>query len=129
MILLDTCAVVWDVLEPDRLSSEASRAIERSENELLLCDISFWEIAMLISKKRLVIAETASRFISLVLQARDFQVSGITPEIADLSVNFSAGIGKDPADRLIAATSIVRNAPIVTADQNLRAAGIIKTIW
>ena len=129
MILLDTCAVVWDALEPDRLTREAKQAIEHPENELLICAISFWEIAMLISKKRLVVDETASRFTSLVLQARDFRVSEITPEIADMSVNFGMEIGKDPADPLIAATSIVRNAPLITADRNLRAASMIETIW
>ena len=84
---------------------------------------------MLISKNRLMVDETASGFTRLVLQARDFQVSEITPEIADLSVNFGTEISNDPADRLIAATSIVRNIPLVTADRNLRMASVIETIW
>lgn len=129
MILLDTCAILWDALEPDKLTVEAKQVIERSGNELIICDISLWEIAMLIGKKRLVVDDTISGFTKLVLQARDFQVSEITPEIAELSVNFGTEISKDPVDRLIAATSIVRNAPIVTADRNLRAATIVETIW
>ena len=84
---------------------------------------------MLISKKRLVVENTISGFTTLVLQARDIRVSEITPEIAELSVSFGAEIGNDPVDRLIAATSVVRNAPVVTADRNLRAAGNIVTIW
>ncbi len=129
MILLDTCAIVWDALEPDKLTTAAKRAIERSRNELMICDISFWEISMLIRKKRLVVDATISEFIQLALQARDLQVLQITPEIAELSVNFGADINKDSVDRLIAATSIILNAPIVTADRNLRAATVIETIW
>ena len=129
MILLDTCTILWDALEPDKLTVEAKQAIETSGNELIICDISLWEIAMLIGKKRLVVDDTISGFTGLVLQARDFQVSEITPEIAELSVNFGTEIGKDPVDRLIAATSIIKNAPIVTADRNLRAATIVETIW
>ncbi len=34
-----------------------------------------------------------------------------------------------PADRLIAATSVLNQAPVVTADQNLRNASIVETIW
>lgn len=129
MILLDTCAIIWDALEPETLTVKARRAIERTGDELVICDISLWEIAMLISKKRLMVDNTASGFTRLALQARDFRVSEITPEIAELSVNFGGEISKDPVDRIIAATSIVRNAPIVTADRNLRDANIIETIW
>ena len=65
--------------------------------------------------------------IDLYKDALDIQE--ITPEIADLSVNFDSEINNDPADRLIAATAILSNAPIITADQNLRKATMIKTIW
>ena len=129
MILLDTCTILWDALEPDKLTAEAGRAIEESGNQLIICDISLWEIAMLIRKNRLVVDDTISGFTSLLLQARGFLVSEITPEIAELSVNFGAEISKDPADRLIAATSIVMSAPVVTADRNMRAAPKIDTIW
>ena len=129
MIVLDTCAVIWDALDADQLTTKAKNAIERHENELIVCDISIWEIAMLIRKERLVVDGTASGFIKLLLEARNFQVQEITAEIAELSVNFGAEISNDPADRLIAATSILRNAPIISADRNLRASTLLETIW
>ena len=129
MILLDTCTILWDALEPDKLTAEAGRAIGESGNQLIICDISLWEIAMLIRKNRLVVDDTISGFTKLLLQARGFLVSEITPEIAELSVNFGPEISKDPADRLIAATSIVMSAPVVTADRNMRDAPKIETIW
>ena len=129
MILLDTCAIIWDALDTNRLSPEAKNAIDRNERELIICDISIWEIAMLIKRKRLVVDATASGFINLLLQSRNYLVQEITPEIAELAVNFGSEINSDPADRLIAATSILRNAPIVTADQNLRDAATVKTVW
>ena len=129
MILLDTCAIIWDALDTSKLSTEAKDAIELNERELIICDISIWEISMLIKRKRLVVDDTASGFINLLLQSRNYLVQEITPEIAELSVNFGSEINSDPADRLIAATSILRNAPIVTADQNLRTATMVETIW
>jgi PIN domain nuclease of toxin-antitoxin system len=129
VILLDTCAVIWDALEPNQLTPKAKNAIERYQNELIVCDISIWEIAMLIRKDRLVVESTTSGFIRLLLEARNFQVQEITAEIAELSVNFGPEISNDPADRLIAATSILHNAPIVSADQNLRQATMVETIW
>jgi PIN domain nuclease of toxin-antitoxin system len=129
MILLDTCAIIWDALDSSKLSPDAKSAIELNEGELMICDISIWEISMLMKKKRLEVDETASGFINLVLQSRNYLIQEITPEIAELSVNFGSEINSDPADRLIAATSILGNAPIVTADQNLRGATILNTIW
>ena len=50
----------------------------------------------------------------------NYFIQEITPVIAELSVNFGSEINNDPADRLIAATSILGNAPVVTADNNLK---------
>ncbi len=129
MILLDTCAVIWDALDPARLSQPASAAIERNEAELVICAISLWEIAMLIAKGRLLVDATAAGFLDLVLRARGLRVLAITPEIAQLSATLDASLGGDPADRLIAATSVTLNTPVVTADTRLLRAGVLRTIW
>jgi PIN domain nuclease of toxin-antitoxin system len=84
---------------------------------------------MLIGKERLLVDDTASGFIKLALQARNYQVQAITPEIAELSVSLGADVGNDPADRLIAATSVLCGAAVVTADQNLQQASVVETIW
>jgi len=129
MILLDTCAIIWDALDGRKLSSAAKNVIERNESRLLICDISIWEISMLIKKERLIVDDTASGFINLLLQSRNYLVQEITPEIAELAVNFGSELNNDPADRLIAATSVLANAPIVTADNNLRGSPLLKTVW
>ncbi len=129
MIVLDTCAIIWDALDQNKLTPKARKAIKQTESELIICDISIWEISMLIKRNRVEIDGTGSEFINLLLQSRNFYVQEITPEIAELSVSFGPEINNDPADRLIAATSILRNAPIITADKNLRGTEILATIW
>jgi PIN domain nuclease of toxin-antitoxin system len=129
MIVLDTCTIIWDALETIKITPLATKTIKHARNELIICDISFWEISMLIKRKRLEVDDTASGFINLLLQSRNFHIQEITPEIAELSVNLGPEINNDPADRLIAATSILRNAPIITADQNFIEATRVETIW
>lgn len=131
MILLDTCAIVWSVLTPKQLSTKATRAISQAEkaNALIVADISLWEIAMLIKKRRVEIDTTAGHFLNLFLQSRNVSVKPISPEIAELSANLNATINADPADRIIAATSIMYNARLVTADQNLIACDMLDTVW
>ncbi len=131
MILLDTCVIVWDALEPARLTEKARLAIQEADGNrmLLVSDISIWEIALLIHKGRLEIDTTPSRFFHLFQQSRNVAIQPITPEIAELSVQFNEEINQDPADRIIAATSIIHSAQLVTADQNLRNSSLVNTVW
>ncbi len=131
MILMDTCAIIWDALEASKLSDKAFSAIEKADehNALIISDISIWEISMLIKKKRLKVDSTATAFLNLFLQSRNVSVQSISPEIAELSVNFDHNINNDPVDRIIAATSIICNAQLVTADQNLLTSKLLDTIW
>lgn len=131
MILLDTCAVIWDALDRQQLSTKALNAINKADefNALIISDITIWEIAMLVKKERIKIDTTASNFVNLYLQTRNISVVQISPEIAELSVSFDSEINKDPADRIISATSIIHNAQLVTADQNLISSEIVDTLW
>lgn len=131
MITMDTCAIIWDALEPTTLSAKAKKAIKKADdsNELLMCDISIWEISMLVKRKRIEVDETPANLVRLILSSRNYTVVNISPEIAELSVNLNHEINSDPADRLIAATSILKQAPVVTADKNLIRASILETLW
>lgn len=131
MITLDTHVIIWDALKPNSLSKAARRAISiaNETNGLIFCEISLWEIAMLIKKKRAIIDISYIEFINLIRSSNNYVFKGLSPEVAELSVNLSSEINKDPADRIICATSVLNNAPLVTADRNLRRARSIKTIW
>ncbi len=53
----------------------------------------------------------------------------MTPEIVALAVRLPSDYPKDPADRLIASTAIVDGIPLVTADERVRQAKVVQTIW
>ena len=131
MIVLDTCAIIWEALDPSELSQKAATAIHTANDQqtLMMSDISIWEISMLMQKKRLQVNTSAAHFINLFLQSKNIRVQPITAEIAELSVTFGSEINNDPADRIIAATAIICNAQLVTADQNLITSKLVNTIW
>jgi PIN domain nuclease of toxin-antitoxin system len=131
VILLDTCAIIWDALDQSKLTDKAKAAIAKADehNALIISDISIWEISMLIKRARIEIDTTAASFLNLFLESRNISVVSISPEIAELSTSFGSEINNDPADRIIAATSIIHNAQLVTADSNLRQSALIDTIW
>jgi len=84
---------------------------------------------MLINRSRIEVDTTATNFINLFLQSRNISVISISPEIAELSTNLGTEINNDPADRIIAATSIIHNAQLITANSNLRQSSLIDVIW
>ena len=131
VILLDTCALIWDALQPSRLTDRAREAITRGDqqNALFMSDISHWEVAMLVKRRRLDIAASSSEFLNLYLRSRDVSVIPISPEIAELSCSFDTNLGKDPADRIICATALLHNASIVTADRNMLGNKLLDTTW
>lgn len=131
MIVLDTCALIFDALAPDKLSGKALRAVENGEKQdILACsDISLWEISMLIKKGRLDPGTDTISFINLALSARKIKVMPITPEIAYISSSHKAFVHHDPADRLIAATTIYYKSTLITCDGLLSNIKELPTIW
>jgi PIN domain nuclease of toxin-antitoxin system len=84
---------------------------------------------MLMHKGRLSIDIEYLEFTKLILESNEYVFMGITPEIAALSTDLLSDNNKDPADRIIAATSIIENAKLVTADKKLRQSRKVATIW
>ncbi len=131
MIVVDTHIIIWNALKPEMLSEKAEKAISAANNSdgIIFCEISLWEIAMLMHKGRLSIDIEYLEFIKLILESNEYIFLGITPEIAALSTDLLSDNNKDPADRIIAATSIIENAKLVTADKKLRQSKKVATIW
>jgi PIN domain nuclease of toxin-antitoxin system len=131
MIVVDTHIIIWNALEPERLSDKAEKAISaaNSSDGIIFCEISLWEISMLIHKGRLSMDIKYIEFAELILQSNQYVLRGITPQIAWLSGELFSDNNKDPADRIIAATSIIENADLVTADKVLRQSKTVTTIW
>ena len=131
MIVVDTHIIIWHALKPEMLSGKAEKAISAANNSdgIIFCEISLWEIAMLVYKRRLSIDIEYTAFIQLILDSNRYVLRGITPEVAWLSANLFSENNKDPADRIIAATSIIEKANLVTADNELRQSKKVSTIW
>lgn len=128
MVVLDTHVLVYDALEPKRLSARARRAIEGEHGPLAASDISLWEIAMLISRGRLDPRADAAGFIEKVVEARALRILPISPQIAVLAQADEFAHG-DPADRIIAATARAHGAALVSADAQLRRLRTLKVVW
>ena len=119
MILLDTHAAIWFALDSDLLGQTSRNLADQAlhDERLVVSAVTFWEIALLFSKQRLKIETSPS---DLRLQIIDAGVTELplTGPIAILAVELRDLHG-DPADRFIAATSVIHGATLMTADTEL----------
>jgi len=83
-------------------------------NELAISDVVLWELAKLVQLGRLDM-DLDSREFGQGL--RRFSILPITLEIARTSTQLD--FSSDPADEIIAATSIVENVPLMTRDRRI----------
>ena len=128
MIVLDTHAWLWWASSPELLSAEARKAIDGARR-LRISAMSCWEAAKLIEKKRLTVATEPREWIRQACRFSRLDVEPVTAEIATLSVFLPAPFHGDPADRLIVATALSLDAPLVTKDDAIRGSGVVRAIW
>lgn len=128
--ICDTHALAFWGLEPGRLAPRALEIMQqgRRTGSLACADVSFWELAMLFARGRLILPVSPAEFMQTLVQDLRLTVLSITPEIAAPSQS-DLFPHKDPADRLIAATAIVNHASLISADDNLHGLPGLRVIW
>ena len=119
MIVLDTHVALWLALDSDVLGRRTRPIGMRaaSAKELAISAVSFWEVAMLISKRRLRSSDPTKELRRQILDAGVIELP-LTGEIAILAGELDS-LRADPTDRFIAATAILNGATLVTADERL----------
>lgn len=126
-LLLDTHALVWWLLDDPRLSDRARRTIISGRAEILVSPASGYEIAYKYRAGRWNDAPGVLRYISHHLSDERLWELPIRLEHTIAAGHLDTP-HRDPFDRLLAAQSIVENAPMVTRDRALAACGAT-TIW
>jgi PIN domain nuclease of toxin-antitoxin system len=121
VILLDTHVLLWlDEGRPE-LGCSSRRASDDAvrRGELVVSAISFWEIARLAQRQRVVVRLPAEAW------RRDLLGSGLHEVAIDGRIGIRAaeleGLHRDPADRFIVASAIELGARLMTADQKILA--------
>lgn len=130
-IIADTHIVIWDALVPEKLSNKARREFDIANDSegIIISDISLWEISMLMDRKRLIIDTSYLEFIELLRWSKQIIFQPIVPEIAKISTEILINVNSDPADRIISATSLYMDVPLITADKNILRSKQVNTIW
>lgn len=124
-LLLDTHAWAWSLTADSRLTDRALAALAAAAT-VLVSPITFFEIAQ---KVRLGKWPEMESFVGRLPALLETQGGGIAD--LDGAICVRAGImewhHRDPFDRLLAATALHRNLPIVSADTVFD--GVVARVW
>jgi PIN domain nuclease of toxin-antitoxin system len=117
-LLLDTHILLWSLLDPGQLSMRVADELENTSNELWLSPITTWEILLLAEKGQVILDAEPEMWLRGVFERIPFREAVINHEIA-IQSRIPDLTHQDPADRFLAATSIVYGLTLVTADKRL----------
>jgi len=118
-VLLDTHALLWALVEPDKLSWAAREIIEDPQNVVVVSAVSAWEITIKYDLGRLPEART-------VIDGFQHHVQVL--RAVELAINSAHAITagslksphRDPFDRMLVAQSLVEGLSLVSKDPELK---------
>ena len=130
--LLDTHALIWSIVDDDKLSKPVLKILQDKDNHLFVSAVSFWEIAIKFGKGKLYF--------------EDFQIQDIPdyckklgieqiPLMPDEAINYSSlpfcENHKDPFDRMLIYQCIRGNYALVSKDDKMKFYEIdgLECIW
>ena len=128
--LLDTHAWIWWLEQDPRLGSAAIAALDAlpADRRPYLCDISLWEVATLVERGRLSLDVPLSEWLEAAAHPRSVRLLPLSIPIAAEIARLPDTFHRDPADRIIVATSRVHRIDVVSHDERIRRSRLV-TQW
>lgn len=127
-LLLDTCAMIWLCAKPEELSSGAADRLRQGPNiDLFISDATILEVALKHSSGKLTLPDPPRNWFRK--QCDIWDICSLPLTHAELYCSAELPLHhKDPFDRLIIATAMSHQIPIVSSDRIFEKYGL-EVIW
>ena len=125
----DTHSLVWYMTDDPKLSIKAKRIFKKvddTQEYVFIPCIVFFELLYL-AEKRKIVADFDS-FLAMVSSSDNYKIEPMCLPIIEKGRRIPREKVTDPWDRLIAATSMHLNFPLISQDESLRELGL-EVIW
>ena len=129
-IVLDTHVLIWWVDGDKRLSKNQRRLLSRLDvgPPALVPDIALWEVATLHELNRIKLSLPLREWLDRATAFPLVECAPITPAVATDVAALPSWFHRDPADRIIVATTRVHGARLLTNDQRIIDADLVETV-
>lgn len=119
MVVLDTGALIYWSLDPERLSSAAAAAIAAAEQKIA-SSISIWEIGQKVKRRELALPLRLSDYVDRLGQVEGLQIVPVDEKcwMRSLILDWDHS---DIADRAIVATAMLYACDLVSSDAQVQA--------
>ncbi|MGB3755567.1 MAG: type II toxin-antitoxin system VapC family toxin [Rivularia sp. (in: cyanobacteria)] len=131
-VVADTHTIIWYIVEPERLSENALLSLDLASDigqSVYISTISIVEICYLVEKNRL--PELVFQRLLSVCDSSNAPIVSVSLNrtVAEVLQQINRNTVPDMPDRIIAATALYLNLPLVTRDAKIQALVEINTIW
>lgn len=131
-IVADTHAIVWYLSKPEKLSQIAIQTLDQASQSgqlIYISAISIVELQYLIERNRIDIAVLDRIIQNIRSPVFSIEIVSLSLKISIELANIDRAIVPDMPDRIIAATALSLNLPLIICDRKIRACSTIQTIW
>ncbi len=130
-VLLDTHILLYWFGDFSRLSPAQADVLQQAtpETSLWVSDITLWEVATLVSLGRIRLHLPLREWLETATAPPLVQRMSISPAVAAAVAALPDSFHRDPADRLIVASSQILGATLLTQDRRIIAADLVPTLF
>lgn len=129
MIVLDTHALLWWALDPDKLSPTAAQVCAQMERDGGFASaISVWELGVKIRNGKLQLGISLPEFVRLIERSGAVELLPVDTAIWLRTVELDWA-HRNPADRVIAATALDKGLPLLSKDAAFQSFAAIRCVW
>ena len=130
-LVVDTHTLVYQLIGQRRRLGAKAREIftrvERGQDTLMIPFTVLEEVMLLSEAGKIRLRLPFRELLISLIQAENFEL-GVND--AELLLEASALVGiRDPYDRLIVAQARIAGMPLVTADEEIHASGLVRIVW
>ena len=128
-VVLDTCAILWAVSEPEVLTEKSRSVLISESTEVLVSPISCAEIACAVERQRIILDRHWRLWFRHFVELNQWTVVPIGLSVIEEAYSLPEYTRRDPADRIIVATARKQDCAVITADREIIEYPHVDTIW
>lgn len=128
-VLLDTCALIWAVAEPQTLSATAREVLSAPDTEVCVSPITCAEIARAVDRERLWLDRHWKTWFRDHVKRNGWLVVDVDLGLVEEAYSLPEPFHRDPCDRILVATARTLRCSLITGDRKILDYPHVNTLW